>query len=335
MTLLTPSALSRSLGARDLFALRAHLLAGGDPNARALPLGRPDSPEGRLWGPGDRLVHVAIHLGWPEGLDTLLNAGADPEALSEGIFEVRTPLGRTLLKHGPWEHAPHPLLGADTPRSWAASSKSRLACLRLLLSAGASPARRVDGSGTAPSDAMDPMRVACLHRAFDAWVVLQQAGRTPDDPWVLQQIVQEGRVRWLMQGLNVGLNPDQPLPIGGTALHAACRSRHAEAPRVVEALLQRADPDQASPDGERPLHLALANPRHGDAMLRLLLDAGADPNLPNARGVSTAGRCATLLQSNPVHPVARVLEQHSLTRLAEAEADSSVATAPGRVRRRF
>lgn len=335
MTLLSPSALSRCLAARDLTALRAHLQAGGDPNARAVPLGPPSSPDSLLWNPGDGLVHVAIHVGWPEGLGTLLDAGADPERLSVSTFEVRTPLGRTLLKNGPWENDPHPLLSEDTPRSWAASIKARLACLRRLLNAGASPTRQVDGTGDAPGGTTDPMRIACSHRAFEAWLVLQQAGRLPDDPWVLQHVVQEGRSRWVAQMLTTGMDVDQPLPNGqGTALHAACRSRHADAPRVMGMLLARADPNLTTPDGDRPLHLALANPRHGGMMMRLLLDAGANPHLPDARGVSVAQRCQALLANNPGHPVARVLEEHSLHRLAEAEAGPAFLSGP-RVRRRF
>lgn len=85
--------------------------------------------------------------------------------------------------------------------------------------------------------------------------------------------------------LNAGADPNKTNKDGLTALHVACR-RGESNERFVDMLLRAgADPNRAGgQDGWTPLHIASSQESIESA--RLLLEAGADPNLPDDDGMT-------------------------------------------------
>lgn len=95
----------------------------------------------------------------------------------------------------------------------------------------------------------------------------------------------EGRLGDAEQALREGANPGQPDADGWTPLHFAAQGQHAD---VAAVLLRAGAPvDAADKHGKTPLAVALFNVRDGEGqVVRVLLDAGADPDRKNLSDIS-------------------------------------------------
>lgn len=99
---------------------------------------------------------------------------------------------------------------------------------------------------------------------------------------VVYQAALAGDAEWLDQALGQGCSPDERTPGGDTPLCAAVRFGNHEAAKML--LLAGADPNL--PGAEKQPPLALASLRRPADMIELLLLAGADPNTKFANPVS-------------------------------------------------
>ncbi|MEM8713079.1 MAG: ankyrin repeat domain-containing protein, partial [Planctomycetota bacterium] len=118
----------------------------------------------------------------------------------------------------------------------------------------------------------------------------------------------------------------------GTMLMAASLLSNVEA---VQWLLARgADPNLTHPTTlEGPLHWVTAKGfrKEANATVRLLLDAGADPNAKAAVGVATTVfyRDVTVIGETPLHRAAAYCDGEVLEMLVDAGADPSIKDAHG------
>lgn len=95
----------------------------------------------------------------------------------------------------------------------------------------------------------------------------------------------EGRLAAVEQALDGGADPGQSDANGWTPLHFAAQGQHAD---VADALIRAgADVDAADAQGKTPLAVALFNVHDGEGqVVRVLLDAGADPDRKNVSDTS-------------------------------------------------
>ncbi|WP_217505211.1 ankyrin repeat domain-containing protein [Streptomyces lunaelactis] len=99
--------------------------------------------------------------------------------------------------------------------------------------------------------------------------------------------VADGDVAGLRMLLAGGADPDAVDEAGWTPLHFAAQ---AQAPLAAEALLAAgASVDVADRHGNTALSKAVFNSRGEGATIRVLLEAGADPDRGNVHGVSPRG----------------------------------------------
>lgn len=96
----------------------------------------------------------------------------------------------------------------------------------------------------------------------------------------------EGRLADVEQALDGGADTGQPDANGWTPLHFAAQGQHAD---VADALIRAgAAVDAPDAQGKTPLAVALFNVREGEGqvVVRVLLDAGADPGRKNLSDIS-------------------------------------------------
>ena len=241
-------------------------------------------------------LHHAAESGWAEGARLLLEAGADPNALTEegpgALIKQRTPLhlaagagavdvARLLLARG----ARINVSAVDYfGRPWkggalhAAVAGGRSEVIRLLLAHGAV----VDWLGEDGT----PLAIAAKFNRPDAARILLAAGARPnhadsgDRPlWVAADSGNPEVVNIL---LAAGADVNMTGVSGDGPLHRAARKGHLEVARLLIAAGADIDAGKAPPKRWTPLHGAVAA---GQAdMVRLLLEAGADPLARTGRG---------------------------------------------------
>ena len=228
--------------------LQACLDAGADPNWRT------------KHGPAWHLLDIAILHGHREVVSALLGAGADPDAKNDdGSTAVHT-----------------------------AAGVARPGIVSALLKAGGNPNRQ-DNRGATP-----------LHRAvmFGTEVFPESLRITGENKVIAgadPAAERQSPVEVVEALIDAGADPNADIPLFGTPIHfLAARGRLVRAngpePGVTEALLTAvkrggADIDRKTPGGGNmaPIHTAV---RTGPDAVRILLDAGADPDLEGLHGVT-------------------------------------------------
>lgn len=92
--------------------------------------------------------------------------------------------------------------------------------------------------------------------------------------------------------LEGGADPDEVGTAGFTALHFAAQNYQ---PRLVRALIiAGAAVDPLNRYGATPLWTATMKSRGRGEVIKLLLEAGADPDCENSRGISPRGLASTI-----------------------------------------
>lgn len=252
------------------------------------------------WGGRLQPLHVAVTWGQEEAVRILLEAGAHPSGENEGyggwsplmlaatrgfdgiarrleeagafvgLFEGAA-LGRTrtvseILAGNP-ERAQHVTVDGTTPLHLAATPE----VVDLLLSAGAIPTLR-DGYGCTPLDAALKRAARHAEGADEVARQLIAAGAEADVTThaALGDIPRLGRELDATPGAL-----DEHNRPGTTPLLAAVAHGRLE---TVRYLLRRgANPNTPDSDGILPLHWATRAPRDDIAIVRELLEGGADP----------------------------------------------------------
>ncbi|MCH7564288.1 MAG: ankyrin repeat domain-containing protein [Gemmatimonadetes bacterium] len=198
-------------------------------------------------------LHIAIEKGWVGIVSMLLAGGADPDftaqsgvsalakALHRSDSEVGAEIAYLLLDAGA---DPTRGGGKDAPALVLAALESPPLLVEALLAAGADPNPRVDNH--------TPVQIAVKRERYDVAKLLLEAGADP--------------------------NPDT----GWAALFWAARNQDLAAAELLLAF--GADPDPSSPAS--PLFKAVQD-GHVE-MVRLFLEHGADPNL-TAYGFTVLG----------------------------------------------
>ncbi len=95
----------------------------------------------------------------------------------------------------------------------------------------------------------------------------------------------DGRAEEVGAALASGVDPSSPDHAGWTPLHFAAQSQHSDVAWVL--IDGGAEVDAQDSYGKTPLHVALFNVGDGEGeVVRVLLEAGAAPDLKNFSGVS-------------------------------------------------
>ncbi len=209
------------------------------------------------------LMWVAMH-GDLKCVDTLLEAGANPNAISE-FRTIKTTALHCALSN--WDH--------------------RLPIVQALLAKGANPNLV---SGSVFTDALNHFTPLSVFQTFVAsGFDVNQAespGYTP-----ACYVAGKGRADVLKLLLENGANPDTKIANGHTPLMSAAHSAHipyADSIGTVRLLLDAGlDPKATTKDGATPIHEAARSggPLAG-AVIRLLADAGADVDAVQKDGLT-------------------------------------------------
>lgn len=250
------TALLYAARANALDAGRALIEAGAD-----LDLVDPD---------GATALIIAIINGHYEFAAMLVEAGADPnvvEATGMGPLYAAVDMHRLAVGHGrPNPKPAGPLDAADI--------------VRLLLDHGADPNAQ--------------LRTPIMQRQHTAGDAALGEGATP-----LLRAAKSGDIEIVRLLIDAGADPMHTMPNGSTALTYAAglgwrngsplapsfdQGSDDEAVETLRLLLDLGlDIDGQNADGNTPLHAALTG-RGAEAIIRFLIEAGADPRIPNNRG---------------------------------------------------
>ena len=298
-----------------------HATANGDATVIALLVEAGADLEARNDRWGFTPLHTAIGNRNVAAVTALLDAGADIEADAGGIWG--TPLSRAAMQ----------ISGSSNNRNAA-----KMAIIDALLAAGADVNAVGEDGRTPLLNVLQNGRIglystnerlrgteATADSVVDLAVRLLEAGADPDAPggWGQTPLHEaaEYRTPALVQALlDAGADPNATDRYGSSALHVAAR---AGSPEIIALLVAAgAEVDGRTEVGTSPIHVAVSSVpydltgdspqvRTGSWRLRAtaLLEAGADPNLPDAEG------------DTPLHLAAQEVDTALVSVLATAGAD--------------
>ncbi len=216
---------------------------------------------------GEALLHKAAEHDFFEIAEVLLKAGADPN-----------------IQDKAWSH---------TPLHVTASNGS-LQTAKILLSMGASVHIRDEWNGT-------PLHNAAKFNTIEIARILLKAGANPSakgyggtTPLHYAGLAPGTRVmQLLLTYVDYGVDPNAKDDIGETPLH------YARAAAAVTMLLRAgAKPNVRNREGITPLYRAVEQGRGVD-VVRLLLVAGADPNIPDTLEAHCGGHTPLHMATQP------------------------------------
>jgi ankyrin repeat protein len=281
------------VGAENRYGVTALSLAcvnGDGELVRVLLAGGADA-NGALRG-GETVLMTAARVGKVDAVKALLEAGAKVDAKERG--------GQTALMWAAAEgHAEvvRVLVGAGadvrgrlksgfTPMLFAARD-GRIEVVRVLLKAAVSADEAIEterkGTGTTPGSGVSALSLAVENGHFELALELVKAGADPNDQRSGYTALH--RLTWVRKP-NRGDDPDgQPPPAGSGKVNSLefAREMVARGARVNERLAR-------GPSGKGKLNLTgatacLMASRTADlAYMRLLVELGADPKIPNKDG---------------------------------------------------
>ena len=300
-----------------------HATANGDASIIALLVEAGADLEARNDRWGFTPLHTAIGNRNVAAVTALLDAGADIEADAGGIWG--TPLSRAAMQ----------ISGSSNNRNAA-----KMAIIDALLAAGADVNAVGEDGHTPLLNVVQNGRIglglystnerlrgteATADSVVDLAVKLLEAGADPDAPggWGQTPLHEaaEYRTPALVQALlDAGADPNATDRYGSSALHVAAR---AGSPEIIALLVAAgAEVNGRTDVGTSPIHVAVSSVpyyvtgdssqvRTGSWRLRAaaLLEAGADPNLPDAEG------------DTPLHLAAQEVDTALVSLLATAGAD--------------
>ncbi len=231
---------------------------------------------------GTAALHVAARAGYPELIKMILDRGAD--------VNLRDAKGRTPLMHATLEHSSHRyervnhrqrLRDLADPNSGVKILSGSLAepphgrrTIETLFNAGADPTLTENNGHTGLDILVQE------GRRLDKWLQkrLETAGAPQVDKWPihLAKAISDKCVDDVRDLLSHGRNVNFTTARGFSMLCHACRIGH----EAIVRLLLDAGADPNRPDEhEIPLHSAVVG--KNVEVVRMLLDTGADPNLPD------------------------------------------------------
>jgi cytohesin len=211
---------------------------------------RVDEPENDdLWTP----LHFASQSGHTHVVQALLAAGADPSAQgAEGVQplhmasqERHHATAAALITAGA---EVQPLDARQAAPLHGAAERGDSKMVNLLLDAGADP-------NIAGPSGITPLHIACQCCHLEVAMALLQRGALP----------------------NATLTAT-----GATPLHFGCMRKKRATPRLIQTLLEHGADHAALMEGRAPLNVAVLH--QNDLAVRALLDAGADPDIPDEAG---------------------------------------------------
>jgi len=266
----------RAVRKGDIEEIRKFLADGGDPNT--------------VDKDGNALIHIAIQYGRAESLDTLLQAGADANLknragntaaiMAAGVD--RRDMIDLLIKYG-GDMRTRGNGGVTT--LMLASSAGNVSLMDILLKLGV-PIEGVDDKGrTALFYSVSAPGPQALTFLFDSGADGQAVDRDNGTPLHLLDENSQAATASLLLDRGADVNKARHSS-GETALHIASG---AGAWRLVETYLDRGSSmiiNQPSTVLGTPLFYALGeriNKTDGTATIQLLLEAGADPNMPSVK----------------------------------------------------
>jgi ankyrin repeat protein len=262
-----------ALRRHDVASVRTLLAAGTDPNVR-------DSS-------GATALMYAAAYSSPEAVRLLVDRGADPNlASSSGATALMwggrdTAMVNALLGRG----ASHSARAADgTTPLLAAAHAGNVDAMKLLIVRGAR-------TSAAPGDAAELLDVAySLYGTEPMRTLLSTAGVPVQDPGRLTvPLVNNLRSgATLRQLLSLGANPNELVPFPTIQVPTVALAASLGLVDPMRSLIDSgADPDLKGSRALTPLMLAAAAPRPNPAVIRLLLERGA-----NAQSTDDGGRTA-------------------------------------------